>query len=151
MSAFASLFASRSLREKLLLAALAGLILIWLAVTQVWQPLHAHRADISARIPRIERALALVQAAPVPLMAQAPDPRAIPAILTDAADTFGLKISRLQAQGNGAQLALEDAPFDVVLLWIEALQRDDALHLVDLTLTRRPAPGVVATTLTMER
>jgi general secretion pathway protein M len=84
-------------------------------------------------------------------LATPPDPRAVPAILTDAADTFGLKISRLQPQGNGAQLTLEDAPFDSVLLWIEALQRDDALRLIDLTLTRRPAPGIVGATLTMER
>ncbi len=151
MSALASFLARRSLREKLMLAALAVVALIWLAVTQVWQPLQAQKADILARIPRIERALPLLQSAPGPLMAQAPDSRAIPSVLTDAADTFGLKISRLQAQGDGAQLTLEDAPFDVVLLWIEALQRDDAVHLVDLTLTRRPAPGVVATTLTMER
>jgi general secretion pathway protein M len=150
MTPLARYFATKSPRERLLMGALAAAVLIWLAVTQIVQPLQAHRRDMAARIPRIERALARLQAAPEALAAP-PDSRATPAILTEAADTFALKISRLQPQGSGAQLTLEDAPFDSVLLWIEALQRDDALRLMDLTLTRRPAPGVVGATLTMER
>ena len=72
-------------------------------------------------------------------------------ILTDAAAAFGLTISRLQPQGAEVLVTLEDAPFDTVLLWTQALIRDDALRLTQLTLTRRPAPGMVATTLTVER
>ena len=150
MTAIARFLAAKSPREKLLMAALGGLILLWLAITQVWAPLQRLRQDFAARIPRIERALAQVQAAPETL-AVASDTRATPAIITDAADTFGLRISRLQPLGSGAQLTLDDAPFETVLLWIEALQREDALRLVDLTLTRRPAPGVVGATLTLER
>lgn len=146
-----ALFANRTPREKLLLAAMSGLVLIWLAVSHVWLPLQTHRHDIAARIPRIERALVQAQTGPETLAAQTVDPRPIPAIITDAADAFDLKISRLQPLNGQVQLTLEDAPFETVLLWIEALQRDDALHLVDLTLTRRPAPGVVGTSLTLER
>lgn len=150
MNGLARFLATKSPRERLLMAALAVVALTWLALTQIWQPLQAHRRDLAARIPRIERALAQVQSAPEAL-APPTDPRATTAILAEAADTFDLKISRLQPQGNGAQLTLEDAPFDTVLLWIEALERDDALRLIDLTLIRRPAPGVVGATLTMER
>jgi general secretion pathway protein M len=146
-----ALFANRTPREKLLLAAMSGLVLIWLAVSQLWLPLLIHRHDITARIPRIERALAQVQIGTETLATQTLDPRPIPAIITEAAETFDLKISRLQPLNGQVQLTLEDAPFETVLLWIEALQRDDALHLVDLALTRRPAPGVVGTTLTLER
>ncbi len=144
------LFANRTPREKVLLAGLAALALLWLTVTQVWQPLHALRQDIAARIPRIERALAEVKANPIP-QTTASDPRTTPALLTDAADTFGLTISRLQPQGTQVLVTLEDAPFDTVLLWTQSLLQDDGLRLTQLTLTRRPAPGIVATTLTVER
>lgn len=143
-------FANRTQREKLLLAAMAGLALLWLVVTQLWLPLQAYRRDIAARIPRIERALVQVKNAD-PLLPQVADPRATSSIITATADAFGLKISLLQPQDTQTQITLEDAPFDTVLLWIEALQREDALRLVDLTLTRRPAPGVVGATLTLAR
>lgn len=146
-----ALFANRTPREKLLFAAMAGFLLVWLAVSHIWLPLQTHRHDIAARIPRIERALAQVQTGPETLAVQTVDPRPIPAIITEAAATFDLKISRLQPQNGQVQLTLEDAPFETVLLWVEALQRDDALRLADLTMTRRPAPGVVGTTLTLER
>ena len=147
------LFTNRTPREKLMLAALAGLGLLWLVVTQVWQPLQALRQQITARIPRIERALTEVQANPVPQSTPTltADPRTTSVILTDAAAAFGLTISRLQPQGAEVLVTLEDAPFDTVLLWTQALIRDDALRLTQLTLTRRPTPGMVATTLTVER
>ncbi len=144
------LFANRTPREKLLLASLTALTFIWLAVTQVWQPLHSLRQDIAARIPRIERALAEVQANPTP-QTTATDPRTTPALLTDAADTFGLTITRLQPQGTQVLVTLEDAPFDTILLWTQSLLQEGGLRLTQLTLTRRPAPGIVATTLTVER
>lgn len=145
------LFTNRTPREKLMPAALAGLGLLWLVITQVWQPLQALHQQITARIPRIERALTEVQANPVPLSTPTADPRTTSVILTDAAAAFGLTISRLQPQGAEVLVTLEDAPFDTVLLWTQALIRDDALRLTQLTLTRRPAPGMVATTLTVER
>ena len=146
-----ALLTRRTPREKALLACLAALGLIWLAVTQVWQPLQALRHEIAARIPRIERALALVQSNPVALTAPATDARSLPIVITDAADSFGLTINRLQPEGAQVRVTLEDAPFDAVLLWVEALQRDHALRPTDLTLTRRPTPGVVATNLMVER
>ncbi len=148
MTAF---FVNRTEREKLLLVAMAALVLSWLVMTQVWLPLKDYRREISARIERIERALVQVKTGADPLLPEVADPRATSAIITETADAFGLKISRLQPQDTQTQLTLEDAPFDTVLLWIEALQREDALRLVDLTLTRRPAPGVVGATLTLAR
>lgn len=150
-----ALLSQRTPREKALLGCLAALGLIWLAVTQVWQPLQALRHEIAARIPRIERALALVQSNPVALPAPDADAdadaRSLPIVITEAADSFGLTINRLQPEGGRVRVTLEDAPFDAVLLWVEALQRDHALRPIDLTLTRRPTPGVVATNLMVER
>lgn len=151
MRALARFLDSKTPRERMLLAASGALALVWLATTQVWQPLLALRLDLAASIPRIDRALVRLQDNPAMPGEQAADPRAIPVVITEAADTFGLLISRLQPQGGQVLLTLEDAPFETVLLWIEALQRDDGLRLVELSLTRRLAPGIVGVTLALER
>jgi general secretion pathway protein M len=140
------LLANRSPRERLLLSGLLAFVLIWLGVTQVWGPLSQWRAEITTRLPRMERALALA-GAPAPLA----DPRPLQTLVTETAVPLGLRISRLQPLSAQVDLTLEDAPFDTVLLWIEALQRDHGVRLTDLTLTRRPASGIVGATLTMER
>lgn len=153
MNTVSAFLATKTPREKILLAALMATLLVWLGLTQIWQPLHAERQALNARIPRLERALAQTLAAPQTpaLQTTTADPRPTPVILTTAAETFGLRISRLQPQGAQVQLAIEDAAFETVLLWIEALERDHALRLIDLALTRRTAAGVVGTTLTVER
>ena len=53
--------------------------------------------------------------------------------------------------GNGARVVLEEASFDQVILWLEALKREHGLYVSDLEMTRRPAPGVVSTTFALER
>ena len=148
-TALTEFLASKSAREKVLLAALGVLVTGWLGFTQIWAPLQMHRHEMAARIPRLERALAVAQTLPAAVVAA--DPRDLPALITDAAGAFGLNITRLQPEGAKVQITLEDAAFETVLLWIEALQQANGLRLSDLTLTRRPAPGVVATSLTVER
>lgn len=143
--------ASRTPREQALACAMAALVLVWLGFAQIWQPLQAEHRRLAARIPRLEAALAQLQSVPATAADPAPDQRPTAIILTTSAETFGLRISRLQPQGTQVQLALEDAAFDTVLMWIETLERDHALRLIALNLTRRPATGVVATTLTVER
>ncbi|MGL6211195.1 MAG: type II secretion system protein GspM [Paracoccaceae bacterium] len=150
MTALARFLAEKSPRERALMLALAGLVLAWLLATQVWAPLQSQRQSLAAELPRLQRALLQVQTA-APPTAAATDTRATPALITEAADRYGVMITRLQPEGQKVHVALEDTPFDTVILWIEALHRDHDLQLVDLTLTRRPAPGMVATTLTVER
>jgi general secretion pathway protein M len=144
-----TLWTDRSPRERVMLAGLGLLMLVWLAIAGVWQPLLAHRAALSAQIARYDHAVQML-ASPAPAATPA-DPRAVPVIITESAATFQLAIRRLQPTGSQVQIVLEDAPFDAVLLWVEALERDHALTLQSLELIRRPAPGVVSTTMTVAR
>lgn len=141
-------------RERLLLGVAAGFILVWLGVVAVWQPLRQHRADLEARIARYDRGLAAIEiptfAAP-DLQDGITDSRPVTLILTDSAAVFNLVIRRLEAAGNGAQIVLEEATFEQIILWLEAMKRDDGLRVTSLEMTRRPAPGVVSTTLALER
>ena len=151
-STLATLLDGRTQRERLLIAGVAGLVLVWAGFALVWQPLWAARASLAAGILRADQMLVRVQRLPPPA-ATAPviDDRPLAVIATTTAGDMGLQVRRLQPQGAAVQVALEDAPFDFVLLWIAALERDHALRLTDLTLTRRTGPGLVAATLTLER
>ena len=143
----------RTPRERMLIAGAATLLVFWAIFAQVWQPLWASRAALEAGILRTDQMLARVQRLPPPANATpvAADDRPLAVIATATAQDMGLQVRRLQPQGDAVQVVIEDAPFDFVLLWIAALERDHALRLTELTLSRRPAPGTVAATLTLER
>jgi len=144
-----TLWSDRTPRERVMLAALAGVVLLWVAFAGIWQPLQAQRTALTAQIARYQTAAQMLAN---PAQVTAPtDPRAIPVVITDSAAAFDLAIRRLQPTGDGVQVVLEDAPFDAVLLWIDALTTDHALNLQSFDLIRRPAPGVVAATLTVVR
>ena len=152
MRAVATLLDDRTPRERLLIAGVAGLVLVWAVFALVWQPLWTARASLEADILRADQMLARVQRLPPPTgAAPVTDDRPLAVIATTTAGDMGLQVRRLQPQGDAVQVVVEDAPFDFVLLWIAALERDHALRLTDLTLTRRTGPGLVAATLTLER
>ena len=146
--------AQRTPRERMLLCVALVCAVAWLGVVALWQPLRQHRADLQDRIARYDSGLAALEnpafSAPDPLAAPR-DSRPVPVILTDSAAVFQVVIRRLEAEPAGARVVLEEAPFEQVILWLEALERDHGLRVSTLEMTRRPAPGVVTTTLALER
>lgn len=143
--------AERSPRERYLLLGAAVLAMIWLSFTVVWQPLVAHEAALTDRIMRYERSLAVLNVSPQASTAVTSDPRPVPVILAGTAAEFGLTIRRLEPEGSGARLVLEEASFNDVILWLERMEQDHGLRLTDLEMTRRPAPGVVTATLALQK
>ena len=146
--------AKRSGRERLLLGIALAFAIAWLGLAAVWQPLRQHRADLESRIARYDSGLAALENpafSPAETEIGSSDSQPVPLILTDSAAVFQLVIRRLETEGAGARVVLEEAPFEQVILWLEALERDHGLQVSDLEMTRRPAPGVVSTTLALER
>ncbi|MGQ0566904.1 MAG: type II secretion system protein GspM [Gemmobacter sp.] len=142
----------RTPRERWLIGTAAVLVVLWGLATLVWQPLLARRAALDAGILRAEQLLLRVERLPSATTDAPPaDDRPLAVIATATAEDMGLGVARLQPQGAAVQVVLDDAPFDFVLLWIAALERDHGLRLTELSLSRRTAPGSVAATLTLER
>jgi general secretion pathway protein M len=144
---------SRTPRERILIAGLALVLAIYLPLAAVWQPLQRQRTTLTGDIARYAHAATALSAIPAGSVAYpgvaADTP--LPGIITDTAAAFLLTIRRLQPTESAVDITLDDAPFDAVLLWIDALERDHGLRIITLTMTRRPEPGLVAATLTIGR
>jgi general secretion pathway protein M len=144
---------ARTLRERVLIMFLGLVSATYLLFVAIWQPLHRHRTTLTDDIARYARAATALSAIPngsvAPPAVSADTP--LPSIITDTAATFQLTIRRLQPSEGTADITLEDAPFDAVLLWIDALERDYGLRIITLTMTRRPEPGLVAAKLIIGR
>ncbi len=146
--------AARSVREKVLLGIAVTSALVWVGVVAAWQPLHQRQADLEGRIARYDRgiaALAAITPSTDSFREVTDDSRPIPLILTDLAALFQLTIRRLEDEQNGARVVLGEATFEQVILWMESLERDHGLRVIELEMARKPAPGVVSTTLVLER
>lgn len=151
-AALATLLDQRTPRERALIGGAGALLLLWAVVALIWQPLWDSRAGLVADLMRADQMLARAQRLPPPSgAAPVTDDRPLSVIATTTAGDMGLQVRRLQPQGDAVQVTLDDEPFDIVLLWIAALEGDNGLRLTDLTLTRSPAPGTVTATLTLER
>lgn len=140
--------AARPPREQGLLLAAAVLVVVYLATTTLWWPLMAERRAVQQRIGQIEHALAAVARLP-PLGAAVADDRPIARIVTETAPAFGLSIRRIDATATGVDLTLDQAGYDGVILWLDALEAEHGLTLSALVLSRRPEAGQVSATLSL--
>lgn len=139
---------TRPLREQGLMLAGLVLVVVYAAVTLVWWPLLAERRAVLARTAQMDHALAVVADLPAPA-ARARDDRPLSRILTETAPEFGLTIRRIDVTDSGADLTLDDAAFDGVILWLDSLEGEHGVSVAALQVTRRPALGQVAATMTL--
>ena len=140
--------ATRALREQVLMLAALVLGVIYLGVTLLWWPLMTERREVLARIAQVDRALTVVAGLPARTQVVRDD-RPVSRILTETAADFGLSIRRLDVTDVGADLTLDDATFDGVVLWLDTLDAEHGLSVAALQVTRRPTLGQVAATMTL--
>ncbi len=142
----------RELRERLLLTVLLAVLLVSLIVVTVWRPLQSARISLADEITRQEHALYILQAQPATtLSVSVNDERPLATVVTESVAAFQLTIRRLEPEGSSVRVVLEDASFDSVIFWLEAVQRDSGLRVNEMEISRRPAPGVVNAVVSLER
>ena len=145
-------FARLSLRERVMVAAALPLALLLILYQFAWVPLRDARAarldEITAY--RLVTAAAARRAAdPTPVAAQAPaDP--IATRVTQSAEAAGLQLRRLEPEGTGLRVTLDDVAFADLMLWLADMQARSAVRVAALEVDRRPTPGVVSTRLLLE-
>lgn len=140
---------ARSERERILLLAGTATLVIALFLVLVWVPLMAARGNARADMAAHDRAIAVLAAAG-PALAAGPAQAGAPleTALTDSAARAGLDITRLEPAGDGsgssAEITLDSAAFDDLILWIDMLGRDYAIRVQEISMERLPAPGTVS-------
>ncbi|HVG49602.1 MAG TPA: type II secretion system protein GspM [Rubellimicrobium sp.] len=142
--------ANLSARERVLLLAVLPAVLLLAGVRFGWQPLQDLRAAREAEIASdqtVARAAAQVGA---PITAEAPDPTPFAARVTQSAEAEGLELRRIEPEGERLRVAVEDAPFAQVMLWIADLEAERDVTLSAIELDRRIAPGTVSARLLLE-
>jgi general secretion pathway protein M len=148
---------ARTGREQVLLALLCALGLLAGLWAGVWDPVQRARAGLLADIARYDRVTTALtglansgagfDAGLAPVTADMP----LPTLIATTADAALLPVSRLVPTANAVDITLDPAPFEQVIGWVQALEQDHALRVLALTISRRPEPGLVSTSLTVGR
>ena len=143
----------RSPRERALLGAMAVAALVYLVAVVVFQPMLAARAEARDRIARADAGLArLASLGDEPARMAAPTAdRPVNAVVTETATEFGLTIRRIEPEGDGVRMTIEDADFADIVRWIDEVETRQGLRVTAAEMDRRPEPGVVSASLTVLR
>lgn len=153
-------WAQRQAREQRLLlvgAAILAVILLW---TWVWQPLHQRRdalltdaAGLEADLEFMVEAAADVQAARSrrPPSAIRSGESLLGFIDRSARDRgLGVALRRAEPVGDDAvRLWLDNANFDMLVMWLEKLSRDQGIELSEVAISRGDHIGVINGRLTL--
>jgi general secretion pathway protein M len=142
-------------REQMALRVLGGFLLIVLLVTVVLMPLHRFNTDSIAAFQAQQDTLAWMQANRTAIgNASAPTRKPGDSILTlanQSARELGLSFKRYEPSGErGLNLWLEQVPFDQVVKWLAALERDYGVIAVDFSASRRTEAGLVDVRLILQ-
>jgi general secretion pathway protein M len=133
----------RAPRERVLLAALGALAIVALLLTLVVRPLQAARAQALADIRTYETLNAGLRAAGTNAAAGPRRTGSATEIATASSASFGLAITRIEPEGSGVRVTLDNAPYDAVVNWLADLARTSDLRAADVRLERRPVAGAV--------
>ena len=150
--------ASKTLRERHILTAIAILATLALLWGALWQPLvrdsvalRAGEAGNAAALATARRmteemaGLARTAVAPSP-----PDPRAgLERILVQ--QNLRSAVTQVEGQDGRARIVFAAVGYDALIVALEALQRDVQLRAVEITVTARVEPGIVRAELTLAR
>lgn len=142
-------------REQLALRMLGGFLLAILLLVLVLLPLHRFNSDAVAAYHAQQDTLAWMQANRALIgnssgVARKPGDSVL-TLANQSARTMGLSFKRYEPNGErGLNLWLEQVPFDQVVKWLDALERDYGVIAVDFSASRRNEAGLVDVRLVLQ-
>jgi len=155
-------FMSLARRERLMVSVGAGVVALVLLYLVVWLPMASHTA-------RLEQSVAEQQVLKRWMQRSAAEARqlrgravvgagdeghSLLAVVDETAKqaNLGPAVKRIQPDGQDlVRISLEQAPFDDVVTWLAGLQQTQGVSVVDATLDRQSASGLVNARLTLKR
>jgi general secretion pathway protein M len=141
-------------REQLAVKVLGAFLLIVLVLWLVVLPLHRFNSNAIADFRAQQDTLAWMQSNRGAIGSGTQKTRnADDSLLTLAnqgARNFGLSFKRYEPSGDGLNLWLEQVPFNQVIKWLDALQRDYGVIAIEFSASKRDEPGVVDVRVTLK-
>ncbi|TDP40172.1 general secretion pathway protein M [Idiomarina aquatica] len=138
-------------REQRLLSALAVVLAIAVLYFVIWQPSYQARLNAEQRLQGQQQQLQWVkqnlgryQARVQSSEASAPQASgSLTQRLNQAADANDIRLARIQPQGEGVVISVDEANFDRVLAFVAQLEQQYQLQISTLDVARLDTPGQV--------
>ena len=150
--------ASRTPRERAVVAALVVVIVVALAWLAIWQPLQRDLGALASAAPAERQALAAARKMADEMAAlgrNAPVRRASDARaeLERVLNERGVRgsVTSLDWQDGRARIVFADVSVEMLVALLDTLERDGQLRVIEGTLTARVDPGTVRAELTLSR
>lgn len=136
-------------REQGLIGSLAGVVVIFIFYSVVWQPLHENIEKGQKKLTRQQELLTFVSAETQRYQAQkrSGNGRAssgsLSSIINRSAKQQSITITRIQPQSNSVQVWIDNIAFNQLLTWLEKLANNEGIHVDTIDLTKGDQPGQV--------
>ncbi|QFT58111.1 Type II secretion system protein M [Sulfitobacter sp. THAF37] len=144
-------FEKLSAREQVLILTVLPLALVVATWHFAWKPLSATRDRLTNDIATYQLvADTAAMTVAVPDRPPSTDQTPIATRITDAAADAGLPLRRLEPEGNGMRISVDDVPFATVLLWLADLEATHGVIVTATEFNRRPEPGIVSARMLLE-
>ena len=136
--------------EQKILAIVAFIVVFSLLWLLLWKPITDWRDIADNRFETAQATLSWMQAneqrarASADVASPTGADRSLVPLLTRAAQSLGLKLSRLQPRSDGGvTVSIEGQTFDNVLAWIAGLQDNNAVVVSKVSINHKDVPGLV--------
>ena len=137
-------------REQRLVLICGGLTLLAILYWGLWAPISAAAASRAQQLVNTERDLAWLKVQAETVLAAGPqtaagaiDSGALTKVVNETARRHNITISRLQPQGNGLQVWIDEVSWSSLLALLEQLQRDHGIVVNSVDLARSDNGGRV--------
>ncbi len=136
-------------REQQLFLAMAGVVIIFILYSLVWQPLNEGISESRKKLARQQELLSLVIAETQRYQLAKGNNRgnrnrsSLSTIVNRTAGNRGISISRIQPQGNNLQVWIDNIAFDKLLQWLSQLSQSEGIVVAAIDISRGDMSGEV--------
>ncbi len=136
-------------REQRLIGSLAGVVLVFIFYSVVWQPLNENIENSQKKLIRQQELLTLVSSETQRYKAEKKignnqtSSGSLSSIVNRSAKQQAITITRIQPQNNSVQVWIDNIAFSQLLTWLEALANNEGIQVDTVDLTKGEQPGQV--------
>ncbi|HEY6599023.1 MAG TPA: type II secretion system protein M [Pseudomonadales bacterium] len=148
-------FGTLETNERSMVALLGAFIAVLLLYGVVWRPLHDWSSSADAKYQRQLAVLDWMRVHESEARAAgqrvngSPEAGSLLTLVANSAARAGLSLLRYQKEGDGVAVVLENQPFNSLIGWIAALERDDNVTVKQISIDGQSAPGLVNARITL--